>query len=193
MPPVPRPFLSSLPRFATALALATAMLAPPVASAVTIDWVTVGAPGNAADARYMTCGPANASPCGAVEAPYKIGKYKITNAQYAEFLNKVVATDTNELYSTYMDIDGKWGGITRSGSSGSYSYAAKSGFESKPVSYIRFWDATRFANWLQNGQPTRAQSALTTEDGAYTLTPEAIAANSVLRNPTASVFLPSEG
>jgi formylglycine-generating enzyme required for sulfatase activity len=68
----------------------------------------------------------------------------------------------------------------------------KSGFASKPVTYVSFWDAARFSNWLHNGQPTGAQTSLTTEDGAYTLTPAAIAANSVLRNPTASAFLPSE-
>ena len=186
-----RPFPSTLPRLATALALATAMLAPLAASAVVIDWVTVGAPGNAADTDPVNCGPSNASPCGAVATPYKIGKYEVTNAQYAEFLNKVAATDTNELYSTYMDGE-TWGGISRSGSSGSYSYAVKPGFESKPVTFVSFWDAARFSNWLQNGQPAGLQTSLTTEDGAYTLTPAAIAANSVLRNPTASVFLPSE-
>jgi len=190
-PPLARSVLPSLPRLAAALALAAAMLAPLAASAVVIDWVTVGAPGNAADTDPVNCGPLNASPCGAVATVYKIGKYEVTNAQYAEFLNKVAATDTNELYSTYMDGE-TWGGISRSGSSGSYSYAVKSGFESKPVTFVSFWDAARFSNWLQNGQPAGLQTSLTTEDGAYTLTPAAIAANSVLRNPTASVFLPSE-
>jgi len=186
-----RPFPSTLPRLATALALATAMLAPLAASAVVIDWVTVGAPGNAADTDPV-CGPWSASPCGAVAAPYKIGKYEVTNAQYAEFLNAVAVTDANGLYNTSMGSDATFGGISQSGSSGSYSYAVKPGFESKPVTFVSFWDAARFSNWLQNGQPAGLQTSLTTEDGAYTLTPAAIAANSVLRNPTASVFLPSE-
>jgi formylglycine-generating enzyme required for sulfatase activity len=194
-----KPFLAGLfpfssPRLAASLALATATLAPLAASAVTIDWVTVGAPGNAADTNplHAKCGPSANSPCGAVPDTYNIGKYAVTNAQYAEFLNKVAADDPNALYSAYMGSDPTLGGITRSGSPTSYGYAVKAGFDNKPVSYINFWDATRFANWLQNGQPTGAQSALTTEDGAYTLTPEAIAANLVLRNPSASIFLPSE-
>ena len=37
----------------------------------------------------------------------------------------------------------------------------------RPVNYVSFWDAARFANWLHNGQPTGAQGAGTTEDGAY--------------------------
>jgi len=181
-----------LPRLAAAHSLATATLAPLAASAVTIDWVTVGAPGNAADSDLVNCGPSNTSPCGAVATPYKIGKYEVTNTQYSEFLNKVAANDTNALYNTDMGSDFRFGGITRSGSSGSYSCSVRSGFASKPVVYVSFWDATRFANWLQNGQPTGAQTAATTEDGAYALTPAAISANSVLCNPTASVFVPNE-
>lgn len=77
------------------------------------------------------------------------------------------------------------GGITRSGSPGSYSYTVKPGFANKPVVYVSFWDALRFANWLDNGQGSGD-----TETGAYTLTPEAIAGNSVLRNPDADTFLP---
>jgi formylglycine-generating enzyme required for sulfatase activity len=191
-PPVARSIFSALPRLAAALFLAAAAVAAPTASAVTIDWVTVGAPDNAADTDPVNCGPSSASPCGTVATPYKIGKYEVTNAQYAEFLNAVADTDTNALYNTSMDSDATFGGITQSGVSGSYTYTVKAGFASKPVTYVSFWDAARFSNWLQNGQLTGLQTSLTTEDGAYTLTPAAIAANSVLRNLTASVFLPSE-
>ena len=169
-PSVARSVFSALPRLATALALAAALLAPLAASGVTIDWVTVGTPGNAADTapNPNRCGPSGASPCGAVAYTYNIGKYEVTNAQYAEFLNKVAATDTNALYNTGMGYDATFGGITQSGVSGSYSYSVKSGFESKPVTYVSFWDAARFSNWLQNGQPTGLQASLTTEDGTYT-------------------------
>ncbi len=158
------------------------------ASAVTMDWVFVGDPGNAADTPAGNC---YAAGCGSVSTEYKIGKYEVTNTQYAEFLNAVAGTDPNNLYNSNMGSSTS-GGITRSGSPGSYGYAVKSGFESKPVNLVSFWDATRFANWLHNGQPTGAQTAATTEDGAYTLTPAAIATNSVVRNPGAQVFLPSE-
>jgi formylglycine-generating enzyme required for sulfatase activity len=149
-----RSVFSALPRPAAALALAATLLAPPTASAVTIDWVTVGSPGNAADTNPVNCGPSSASPCGVVATPYKIGKYEVTNAQYAEFLDKVAATDANLLYNTNMGLDATLGGITQSGVSGSYSYSVKSGFAIKPVTYVSFWDAARFANWLHNGQPT---------------------------------------
>ena len=52
----------------------------------------------------------------------------------------------------------------------------------RPVNYVCFWDACRFANWLQNGRPGGAQGSETTETGTYTLTGDAIANNTVVRN-----------
>ena len=88
----------------------------------------------------------------------------MTNAQYAEFLNAKAATDPLGLYNTSMGSDATFGGITRSGVSGSYTYTAKLGFENKPVIYVSFYDALRFSNWLNNGQGSGD-----TETGAYTL------------------------
>jgi len=150
---------------------------------VTIDWVTVGDPENACDSQSQGC-------FGAVTYTYRISRYEITNVQYAEFLNAVAATDTYGLYNTSMGLG--FGGITRSGSSGSYSYSAIAGREDMPVNYVSFWDATRFANWLHNGQPTAAQNDTTTEDGAYTLTPTGITNNTITRNAGAEVFVTSE-
>ena len=44
---------------------------------------------------------------------------------------------------------------------------------------------------MHNGQPVGAQGPNTTEDGAYTLTAEGIANNTITRNPDARVFIPS--
>ncbi|MDX2116146.1 MAG: hypothetical protein SFZ24_11095 [Planctomycetota bacterium] len=54
----------------------------------------------------------------------------------------------------------------RHGAPGSYTYSTVNGRENNPVNYVSFWDATRCANWLHNGQ-----GAGDTETGAYTLTP----------------------
>ena len=59
------------------LPLAALLLALP-ASAVTMDWVTVGDPGNACDPQSQGC-------FGSVAYTYQIGKYEVTNAQCAEF------------------------------------------------------------------------------------------------------------
>ena len=148
------------------------------AHAVTIDWVAVGDPGNAADTTGF----------GSVATPYRISKFEITTAQYAEFLNAVAVTDSNGLYNTTMGV-GAGAGILRSGMPGSFVYTVASGRANKPVHFVSFFDAARFANWLHNGQPTGAQDDTTTEDGAYR-----VPATSVrfARRPGARVFIPSE-
>jgi formylglycine-generating enzyme required for sulfatase activity len=169
------------------LAVAAMLFALPAQAVVTIDWVTVGDPGNAADTTGY----------GAVSDEYRIGKYEVTNAQYAEFLNAVAATDTNALYSTCMgnsnpDNPCGYGGITRSGSSGSYTYSTIASREDMPVNHVSFYDALRFANWLHNGQPTGAQDSTTTEDGAYTMITESYPSTVITRKAGAKVVLTSE-
>ncbi len=180
--------LRSLRLFALALlGLAPLFAAPPPSAAVTIDWVAIGNPGNAADTPSSNCFSAS---CGSVSSSYNISKYEVTNAQYVEFLNAKAASDPLSLYNTSMDSDVTNGGITRSGVSGSFSYAAKSGFASKPVTYVSFYDSLRFSNWLNNGQGSGA-----TETGAYTLLGgTAFPSNgaTVTRNAGASIFLTSE-
>jgi sulfatase modifying factor 1 len=113
---------------------------------------------------------------GSVSHGYRIGSTEVTNNQYAAFLNATAWLDTNDLYNPNM-------GITRSGSPGTYSYSAITGRESHPVNFVSFWDTCRFANWLHNGQPQwGVQVPGTTETGAYTMTPDGIAANNITRN-----------
>jgi formylglycine-generating enzyme required for sulfatase activity len=166
------------------LTIALGVWPAPARAEVAMDWVRVGRAGNACEVQSNGC-------FGAVGYVYQIGRVEVTNAQYAELLNAVAATDTYSLYNTYMNSTTN-GGISRSGSSGSYTYSAKPGMGSKPVNYVSFYDALRFANWMHNGQPTGAQDDTTTEDGAYTVTEEGIAANSIARNPGARVHLASE-
>ena len=58
-----------------------AIFAAKISNAVTIETVLIGNPGNPPDTRYDPTG------IGSVGYDYRIGKYEITNAQYAEFLN----------------------------------------------------------------------------------------------------------
>ncbi len=164
------------------------------AAPVTFDWATIGDPGNADDI--------HGAGFGGVATTYRISKTEVTNAQYVEFLNAVAATDTNALYSSSMGSN-SLGGITRSGSPGSYTYTVKADsigngpggadgedytYGDKPVVFVSFFDAMRFTNWLENGQPTGAQDASTTEAGVYNIGSGA----DEVRTPNATYFLPSE-
>jgi sulfatase modifying factor 1 len=136
------------------LLLAIAMILTPFslrASPIPMATVTVGNPNNAAD-------PADGY--GAVAYAYKIGTYDVTLDQYTAFLNAVAKTDTYGLYNTNMATNLNVAGISRSGSPGSYSYAVI-GDGQRPVTYVTWYSAVRFTNWLTDGA---------TETGAYTIT-----------------------
>ena len=152
-----------------------------VSDAGIIEWVTVGDPGNAAD----TTGSPN--PAGAVAASFRIMKYEFTNQLYTDFLNSVARTDTYSLYNTNM---GSYvgGGISRSGSSGSYIYSVRTNMGDKPVNYVSWFDAARVANWLMNG----ALTSSSTETGAYTLVSGQTTGTAPAVNPGASFYLPTE-
>ncbi len=155
-------------------------------AAVTFQWATVGAPGNTADAEVMNDGT---SGYGSVGHVYRISKYEVTHTQYAEFLNAVDPTGTNSL-GLYNGNIGVSGISLTSGNTDGSKYVVRAGNETQPVGAVTFYNTLRFANWLHNGQGNGD-----TETGAYTLlggTPVPSSANSITRNTTANVFLPSE-
>jgi formylglycine-generating enzyme required for sulfatase activity len=171
-------------RFPSFGALSVLLIAS-AASAVTMAWTPIGNPGNACDPQSQGC-------FGAVGYEYYIGTYEVTNAQYVEFLNAKAASDPLGLYNPNMADTGIYtlGGITRSGTSGSYTYATIAGRADMPVNNVSFFDALRFANWMNNGQGTAD-----TESGSYTLeggTPTPSNGGTVIRNGAATIVLPSE-
>ncbi len=150
--------------------------------AVTFDWAEIGNAGNTADTTNY----------GSVGYDYNISTTEVTTAQYVEFLNAVADTDTNGLYNVFMAGSLYYKGITRSGSSGSYTYSANAGWENRPVVYVSWYDTLRFVNWLHNGQPVGMQDASTTEYGAYDMSLQQTNPESIVRLAGAQYWLPSE-
>jgi sulfatase modifying factor 1 len=159
--------IKSLPTLA-----ATAALITSASASITMDWVNVGNPGNAADPL---------TGYGAVGYAYQIGKYEVTNAQYGAFLNAKGQSNANGVYNASMPTYG----ITQSGISGSFSYTVTTALANRPVVYVSWFDAARFANWMMNGQGSSDM-----ESGAYTL--NNATSGIITANIGAQVYLPSE-
>lgn len=121
-----------------------------------MEFVVVGDPGNKKDPLYKF---------GSVPYIYEVGKYEITNNEYAEFLNAVVRIhDLYSLYSLSMTM-GLFGGLDRLGQEGSYTYISKKGYEKRPVVYISWYDLARMANWYHYGKPQTGRSGVGTTEG----------------------------
>ena len=97
---------------------------------VTFSWVTIGDAGNA-------CDPQVGFPCvGGLPYTYRISRFEVTNLQYAEFLNAVASEfDTFGIYDPQMGAL-PHGGIDRASQGGGFVYSVKTGFESRPVTYV---------------------------------------------------------
>jgi sulfatase modifying factor 1 len=165
---------------------------PATAAPVTIDLVTVGDAGNAAD---------TATGFGSVAYAYSIAHTGVTVGQYTAFLNAVAKSDPKGLYHAGMATDLAVAGINRVGTPGRYSYSVINNDGSsanRPITYVSWFDAARFANWISNGQPRGGQNARTTENGAYNLAASngrtAVSRNAINPNTRAapSFFIPTE-
>ncbi len=176
---------SSIPYNLLLLAAFTLCLAPTPANAAP-DWLAIGDVGNADD-------PQPQGGFGGVDYDYAISRFETTNADYVAFLNAKASSDPLGLYNPSMGDDTSnpsTAGILRAGTPGSYVYTARAGFESKPVNFVSFFDAMRFANWIHNGEGNGD-----TETGAYTLlggTATPSNGSTVQRNPGANVVVPAQ-
>jgi len=154
------------------------------AALLTIDTVTVGDAGNAADSTGY----------GAVADVFAIGKYEVTISQYTTFLNSVASVTSDSyivnLWNVNMEFNLNIAGISRRGDgslASPYSYSVI-GSGNRPIAYVSWFDAARFANWVNNG----AINGASTETGAYTLLNGASSGVGITKNAGATWWIPSE-
>jgi len=166
------------------ITIVVVVLASSLAHAVDIVTVPVGNPGNAGELSGAGSGAGGYGPdriCGAVGYSYKMAKFEVKAGQYTAFLTAVAGVDAYGLYNASMWSDTYGCKIERYEGNGTqadpYKYRVASDWANRPVNYVSYWDSCRFANWLHNGQGSGD-----TETGAYTLTLEHIANNTVTRN-----------
>lgn len=158
-----------------------------------IPMVAVGDPGNARDSR---------TGYGSVDSNFLMGKYDVTAEEYCAFLNAVASSDPYGLYDPRMGTDASVACIRRYGTAGAnnYSYQVISDGahrEKFPITYVSWFSAARFCNWLYHNQSRGAEDENTTEAGIYQLngamTADDITDDTIFQpSDNATFFLPSE-
>jgi sulfatase modifying factor 1 len=145
---------------------------------ISIDWATVGDPGNAPD-------PLTGGIYGGVGYEFRISTTEVTNAHYAAYLNTIDPTGVNPhgVYKGPMGSSSTGGINLVSSAPTGAKYVIKQNMGNKPVIGVNFITAMRFVNWLENGQGSDG-----TESGVYTIS------NGLteIRATGAQYFLPSE-
>lgn len=167
--------------------ISTAATTPP---STTLSTVEVGDAGNTP----VTIGEWS---YGQVNEAYRIGKYEVTIKQYADFLNSIATRpDTysygsavvESLYDSRMASDTNVAGISRSGdgtAASPYSYTVI-GDGRRPITYVTWLNAARFANWMHNGALSTSQ----VEFGAYGL--HGATSGTFTKQSDAKWWIPSE-
>lgn len=166
-------------------------VAQPNSAGIIFDTVLVADPGNPADPD---------TGYGSVDVAFRMARTEVTIAQYVVFLNAVAQIPPNEtiasLYKEEMaDPDEDPGALIERTGSGTeqdpYRYVASASAawpnaDQRPVAWVTWFDAARFANWMHNGQGDGG-----TETGAYTLV-DFQQDGVVARNSDAKFWIPSE-
>lgn len=163
-----------------------------IAAATEPEWVPVGMPSNSPDEE---------TGLGSVATAYEIMRHEVTSEQYAEFLRAVASKeDPHELWVRAMGdhviTDLGQGGIRmdvpqciyRDGQPGDWSYRVAEGWEHRPVIFVTFYSAMRYANWVHNGRGQAGTPEGRTESGAYDMSKGI----DTTRQPNANVWIPSE-
>jgi sulfatase modifying factor 1 len=148
---------ASLAAFALAALFASPAQAQPDPSG--IDFVTIGAPGNAA---WQGGGISNGK--GAVAYEYRIGRLEVTTSQWAEFFNAALDRPANDRLP-HVVAPSIWGATgTTPQSPGGRRWNVPAGNEMRPVSGLTWRTAAMYANWLHNEKSTDRSAFM---NGAY--------------------------
>jgi len=91
--------------------------------------------------------------CGKVTYDFYIGQGEVSNSEYADFLNAVASrSDHMGLYSPLMSSH-FWGGIVKIAAKDRVRFEPKPGYADLPVTFVSFFDAVRYVNWLHFSRP----------------------------------------
>lgn len=156
-----------------------------------IDLVTVGTPGNA-----PWSGGGSAQGRGQVNYEYRIGKYEVTTAQWAEFMNAAYDRPAGDAIP-FMQTPFIWGGAGTTPNNASNPSARRwtvpAGNEMLPAGGISWRVAAIYCNWLNSGKATNREAFL---NGAYDVStfgynPSGFYTDQLTHNPGAAYYIPT--
>lgn len=129
-----------------------------------IDFVTVGAVGNAPWTANPNDPDDQANGRGQVNYEYRIGKMEITTGQWVEFMNAAFDRPQSE-WLPFMNWPDNWGGASTSPTTpGGRRWLAPAGQELRMVGDLTWRQAAIYCNWLHNNKSLDQSAFLT---GAY--------------------------
>jgi formylglycine-generating enzyme required for sulfatase activity len=157
-----------------------------------IEFVTIGSPGNAP---WQGSTPPNpndrAIGRGSVNYEYRIGRFEVTTAQWAEFFTAAYDRPANDRIPHLLPPD-HWGAQPAAGVNGGTRYIVPAGKEMLPVGDISWRMAAIFCNWLCNDKRTDRAAFLS---GAYDVSTfgyfQVSFTDQVTRSPGAKFFIPT--
>jgi formylglycine-generating enzyme required for sulfatase activity len=156
-----------------------------------IDFVTIGSPGNAPWTGDGTVGD-RAVGRGGVDYTYKIGRFEVTTAQWAEFMNAALDRPSND-HIPHVFAPSQWGAVgTTPNNPGGLRFAVPAGREMLPAGGVDWRTAAIFCNWLCNDKGTDRSSFM---NGAYDVSTfgyqGTIFTDQFVHNPGARYYIPS--
>lgn len=155
-----------------------------------IEFVTIGAPGNAP---YRSANPDDlANGRGGVAYEYRIGRFEVTTAQWVAFFNAAYDRPADDRIPHLLPPD-HWGAVpTTPNTPGGRRWRVPAGNEMLPVGDISWRMAAIFCNWQHNSQALNREAFLS---GAYDVSTfgfnGGIFTDQLERSPGARFFVPS--
>jgi formylglycine-generating enzyme required for sulfatase activity len=167
--------------------LSTSALAQPDSSG--IDFVTISQPGNAP---WTGNGGFNNNK-GQVNYEYRIGRFEVTTAQWAEFMNAALDRPSDD-HIPHAFAPTEWGGVpTTPINPGGQRFNVPAGNAMLPAGGIDWRTCAIYCNWLHNNKSSDRSAFLS---GAYDVSTfgyigTTIFTDQVSRSPGARYYIPS--
>jgi formylglycine-generating enzyme required for sulfatase activity len=182
--------IAHLPNMLGTLAVLSSLSLAQVDPASGIDFVTVGAVGNAA---YS--GPGNrVNGRGRVDYEYRIGKYEVTTSQWIEFMNAAFDRPADDLLP-HVVSPLRWGATGATPQNpGARRWSVVPGQEMFAVGGVDWRTSAMYCNWLHNGKSLDRDAFLS---GAYEVSTFGYISDGggftdqLTRSPGARYFIPS--